>query len=109
MAEYSPQNNAVDIKELDVRVRTLEHDSDENKKAHKEIYNRIETEAKERVVVSTQYSFILSKIDGMDKKIDDLKAVPSKRWESIVQSAITSVAGGLVVAIMAMVLNGGGA
>ncbi len=106
---YTAENNAIDIKELETRVHALERDSDENKKAHKEIYNRMETESKERVIVSTQYSFILSKMESMDKKIDEMKNVPGKRWESIITTAITSVTGGLVVAVMALIMGGGGA
>lgn len=52
--------------------------------------------AKSVAILATNYKTMDQKVDKIDKRIGDIEAKPSKRWDSIITVAITAVVTALV-------------
>lgn len=88
---------------VEFRLQALEEDSKRNQTTHKEFFARFEAIGKEHVRIDTQYGNIMTTLGTLSGSIEELKARPTKRWESVVSALIA----GVVSFGVAWVLRGG--
>ena len=89
--------------DVEYRLKALEDDSARNQATHKEFFARFEAIGKEHVRIDTQYGNIMTTLGTLSSSIEELKARPTKRWESVVSAIIA----GVVSFGVAWVLRGG--
>lgn len=85
------------------RISALEKDVERNSNQHREFYNSFKELEKRDAVTGERYGTILSTMAEMKTAIEDMKAKPGKRWESVIAAVIT----GVVAFVLGLVLRGG--
>lgn len=88
---------------LEGRVKALEEDSRRNQETHKEFFGRFERVGENYARIDAQYANIMSTLSRLDSAVEELKAKPARRWESVIAAAIT----GVVAFVLGLVLRGG--
>lgn len=96
--------------DLEQRVNTLEKEHAAAEEQHKTLFRRVENLEKEQ---KTMQAFAVSleklanavgstekKVDGLCKDVDELKAKPAKKWETLAMDALKVVVGGLIGYLM---------
>ena len=88
------------------RFRQIEDDfrelKDKNSRDHKEFYDRIEKNEKDMVASESDRKHINAKLDKIDINVETLMQKPAKRYENVIISVLTALAGALV----GFILNG---
>lgn len=75
------------------RVEALEKDAERNSTQHREFYNLFKDVEVNDAVTKQTYQQILSAIAELKSSMTEMKAVPAKRWESVVTSIISALVG----------------
>lgn len=92
-----------DIRELrEQNARDHNDIREKNSKDHKEFYNRIESTEKSMVESVSDRKHINAKLDKIDINVETLMQKPAKRYENVIISVLTALAGALV----GFILNG---
>lgn len=90
-----------------MRTRELERNVVElrkqNSATHERIYERLNDLEKQEGIQNVQYENILEKLDQLSGDVNELKAKPAKRWESILEKVIGLFAAGLVGYVLAQI------
>lgn len=88
------------------RIRSLEEDfrdfKERNSRDHKEFYNRIEKAEKDMVESRGDRKHITQQLEEINGNVKTLMEKPSKRYETLVMSILTALAG----AFVGFLLNG---
>lgn len=88
------------------RIRSLEEDfrdfKERNSRDHKEFYNRIEKAEKDMVESQGDRKHITQQLEEINGNVKTLMEKPSKRYETLVMSILTALAG----AFVGFLLNG---
>ncbi len=92
--------------DLEQRVMELEKEHAAAEEQHKTLFRRVENLEKEQ---KTMQAFAVSleklanavgstekKVDSLCRDVEDMKAKPGKRWESLTMDALKVIVGGLV-------------
>lgn len=89
------------VMEHDAKITSLEHRA---KNLEKEVHDlRALTEAV--AVTNSNVKQLSERFDELHQDVKDLKQIPANRWDKIVTAIVTGVAGALIGAILALVLN----
>lgn len=86
MNEHRFNKIEADLKEL----------REKNSTDHKEFYNRIESAEKAMVESMSDRKHINEKLDKIDVNVESLMQKPAKRYDAVVTSIITALAGALI-------------
>lgn len=82
------------------RLQSLEEDyhafKEKNSADHKEFYNRIEMLEKESALHKNDLEHIKETVDEVNTNVKSLMAMPGKRYETLIVSVITALAGTFV-------------
>ena len=79
---------AEELSAIKSRLETLEAEAQRNQNSHKEFFPRFEQLGEARARTDAQYVSILSKLEKLERLVDELKTRPAKRWDAIVSSAL---------------------
>lgn len=89
---------------LTPRVEALERANDQHSKTHREFYGRLNSLERGEAAQAEQYKNILEKLDGLTQKHDalnaklrELEAKPAKRWDRLVECALSALVGAFLV------------
>lgn len=86
------------------RIKELEKDSQRNQTTHKEFFARFETLNRQLVGYEKDMSYLTATMTDISKDVKEIKEKPSKRWESIVACALTTVVGAVIGFVMSGIL-----
>ena len=84
------------------RILELEKDIQRNQETHKEFFARFEAMNGRMVGYEKDMSYLTSTVADISKDVKEIKEKPSKRWESLVACALTTIVG----AVIGFMLNG---
>ena len=84
------------------RIKELENDSQRNQVTHKEFFARFESMNNRMVGYEKDMSYLTATVTDISKDVKEIKEKPSKRWESLVACALTTIVG----AVIGFMLNG---
>ncbi len=85
------------------RVEALEEDSRENKKAHKEIYGKLEASHTSVAVIEERLGKIKEDTEEIKATVQVMRDKPGKRWDGIVDKAIWAVLAAVIAFLLARV------
>ena len=83
------------------RIKTLERDMSDMKEVQAEIRTMNET----LVTLATELKHTNEHLARHEKKIDEIDNVPKQRMQQIITAIIAALAGGLISAVIGMILN----
>jgi chromosome segregation ATPase len=83
------------------RIKTLERDMADMKEVQAEIRTMNET----LVTLATELKHTNEHLARHEKKIDEIDNVPKQRMQQIITAIIAALAGGLISAVIGMILN----
>lgn len=82
------------------RVEALEEESRENKKAHKEIYGKLEASHTSVAVIEERLGKIKEDTEEIKATVQVMKDKPGKRWDGAVEKIIYTVLGAIVACLL---------
>lgn len=85
------------------RVEALEKDSEHNKEAHKEFYNKLEGSNTAVALINERMNQIKSDTEEIKETVHEMKDKPGKRWDGIVDKAIWAVCAAVIAFLLARV------
>ena len=85
------------------RIETLEQDSERNKRAHKDFYDRREKSHTSVALIEERIGQVKADTEEIKLAVQELRAKPGKRWDGIVDKLIWAVLGGVVAFLMARI------
>ncbi|MBO7246350.1 MAG: hypothetical protein J6V56_06265 [Clostridia bacterium] len=83
------------------RIKTLEREMSDMKGVQAEIRTMNET----LVTLATELKHTNEHLSRHEKKIDEIDNVPKQRMQQIITAIIAALAGGLISAVIGMILN----
>ena len=83
------------------RIKTLEREMSDMKGVQAEIRTMNET----LVTLATELKHTTEHLSRHEKKIDEIDNVPKQRMQQIITAIIAALAGGLISAVIGMILN----
>lgn len=89
--------------DFEFRLRQLEEDSARNLSAHKEFFDRFDKINVAQTRVETQYASILSALTKLEVAVEEIRAKPARRWDTVITALLTGVAGFLAAVILGTV------
>lgn len=98
-----PQKECLGIAKAEMIEEQLREHKEKSSKDHREMFDRIRQLEIANAKTDTQYGQIMETLGAMKSDIAELKAKPSRRWDSIVDKILISVIGAIVVYIMAQI------
>lgn len=81
---------------LSQRVENLEKEMEENKQSHKRFYDELDRHRIAAAVTDERYKTIIETLEKLNAKVEVLNSKDGKKWDTLLQSLITAVGGGLV-------------
>lgn len=98
-----PQKECLGIAKAEMIEEQLREHKEKSSKDHREMFDRIRQLEIANAKTDTQYGQIMETLGAMKSDIAELKAKPSRRWDSIVDKILIAVIGAIVVYIMAQI------
>ena len=98
-----PQKECLGIARAEMIEEQLREHKEKSSKDHREMFDRIRQLEIANAKTDTQYGQIMETLGAMKSDIAELKAKPSRRWDSIVDKILIAVIGAIVVYIMAQI------
>lgn len=85
------------------RIEALEQDSERNKRAHKDFYDRLEKSHTSVALIEERICQIKADTEEIKQAVQELRAKPGKRWDGIVDKLIWAVLGGVAAFLLARI------
>lgn len=85
------------------RVEALEDESEHNKAAHKEFYEKLEKSHTSVAVIEERLEQIKEDTAEIKGSVHSMEAKPARRWESIVDKAIWAVCAAVIAFLLGRV------
>ena len=92
-------------KELRYRIGELEKWKEDSEQVHKELLKRLHDKDVSDAIIRQQLDTLVKATSRIEGKIDQQQAVPAKRWNQIITTAISSIVSALVGAGMVLLLK----
>lgn len=94
---------------MEQRIARLEQEfaieKDHSSKARQAIYDKLENHRTQLAVTDERYKQILSTLNELKSTVDELADNPKKRWNTLVNTAITAMCGGIVGYVLSAVIK----
>lgn len=85
------------------RVEALERDSEHNKEAHKEFYNKLEGSSTSVALINERMNQIKDDTEEIKETVREMKDKPGKRWDGIVDKVIWAVCAAVIAFLLGRV------
>ena len=92
-------------KEFRYRIEKLEKYQEEAEQVHKELLKRLHDKDVSDAIIRQQLDTLVKATGRIEGKIDQQQAVPAKRWNQVITTAISSIVSALVGAGMVLLLK----
>ena len=94
---------------MEQRIARLEQEfaieKDHSSKARQAIYDKLENHRTQLAVTDERYKQILNTLNELKSTVDELADNPKKRWNTLVNPAITAMCGGIVGYVLSAVIK----
>lgn len=97
---------SVKVAETEARSKSNTHRIDkieENQEAIKAMTLSLAVMAEKQGTMSTQMDKLDKKVDGVSQKVDTIEKLPGKRWELIIEKALTLIVAAVIGYLLAKI------